>query len=489
MTPVSRFRAMGYASAMGERTKIELPSLLTSLSARLLVLTVLFVMLAEVMIWAPSVARYRKSYLEDYVARAYLSMLAVDVMPGKQLGKELQEALLFHTDAHAIVLNRPDKRMLMVGTDMPPEVDMTFDLRGETFFGYLGKAMMALTRTEDRVIRVVGMPPKNPDVTVEVLLDEAPMRAAMIDYSTRILTLSIIISLFAATLVYFSLQWLMVRPMRRISRSMARFRAHPEAVQPPLAQRGRSDEIGIAQRELAVMQEELRTALRQQSRLAALGAAVAKVNHDLRNSLATAVLVSDRLATIDDPDVKRVLPRLYNAIDRAVELCSQTLKYVSDAEPVSQPEDIALADVVDEAMRAFAADAADGGEATGEWRIEMPRALQVHVDRRQLLRVLTNLGRNAFEAGATCVTVTGAPHQGRVLVEVADDGPGLPERAKEKLFQPFAGSARNGGTGLGLVIVHDVIKAHGGEIELAASGPEGTTFRFTLPPAGWDDHD
>jgi signal transduction histidine kinase len=119
----------------------------------------------------------------------------------------------------------------------------------------------------------------------------------------------------------------------------------------------------------------------------------------------------------------------------------------------------------------------------------MPRDLQVHVDRRQLLRVFTNLGRNAIEAGATCVTVTAQPHQGRVLVEVADDGPGLPERAKEKLFQPFAGSARNGGTGLGLVIVHDVIKAHGGEIELAASGPEGTVFRFTLPPAGWDGHD
>lgn len=465
---------------MGERSKLELPSLLTSLSARLLVLTVLFVMLAELMIWAPSVARFRKSYLEERVAKAYLSMLAVDMMPGKEVGKDLQDALLYHTKAYAIVLNRPDKRMLMVGTDMPPKVDMTVNLNHGNFLSYLADAMMTLTRTRNRVLRIVGMPPTNPEVTVEVIIDEAPMRAAMIDYSTRILSLSIIISLFTAMLVYFSLQWLMVRPMRRITRSMARFRASPEEVQPPLEQRERSDEIGLAQRELAVMQEELRAALRQQSRLAALGAAVAKINHDLRNSLATAVLVSDRLATIDDPDVKRVLPRLYNAIDRAVELCRQTLQYASDAEPVSRPEDLLLAEVVREAARSFQEEDA---EPAGEWIVEMPGDLGVHGDRRQLLRVFANLARNAFEAGAEHVTVRAARDGERIRVEVVDDGPGLPQPARDKLFQPFAGSSRQGGTGLGLVIVRDVVKAHGGDIELAESGETGTIFRFTLPPS------
>ena len=72
---------------------------------------------------------------------------------------------------------------------------------------------------------------------------------------------------------------------------------------------------------------------------------------------------------------------------------------------------------------------------------------------------------------------------GALTIDVADDGPGLPEKAREHLFQPFAGSAREGGTGLGLVIAREVVHAHGGEIELARTGDDGTVFRLRFPTA------
>src|SRR5262249_30113336 len=159
--------------------------------------------------------------------------------------------------------------------------------------------------------------PKHPQATIEIVIDEAPMRLALIDYSQRILALSVFISLITATLLYLSLQWLMVRPLRRLIEGMMAFREDPEDVSRSIAATGRSDEIGVAEREFAEMQAGLRSALHQKTRLAALGTAVTKINHDLRNILATAGLVSDRLAGSDDPEVKRIAPTLVKAIDRA----------------------------------------------------------------------------------------------------------------------------------------------------------------------------
>jgi len=456
----------------------EMPSHLRSLSARLLVLTVLFVMLAEFLIWTPSVSRYRKSYMEESIAKAYLSLLALNAMPEKDPGRDLSNTLLFHTDAYGIVLNRPDSRVLMLGREMPPTVDATYDLREATFFGFIVNAYMALIQTDNRILRIIGVPPKGNNTVIEVVIDEAPMRAAMLDYSARIFNLSIVISLFTATLVYLSLQWLMVRPMRRITRSMARFRADPEHEQSMLAQAGRGDEIGIAQRELAVMQEELRSSLRQKNHLAALGAAVAKINHDLRNTLATAVLVSDRLADIDDPEVKRVTPRLYGAIDRAINLCSQTLQFANEQAPLLRPEHFHLHDLLTDIEMELKPTLADG-EASLEYRIDPNVVLTA--DHDLLRRAVFNLILNALEAGAETITIAASSADGRVIIDVADDGPGLSEKARENLFQPFAGSTRKGGTGLGLPIVADIVKAHRGSVDLVRTGEIGTLFRIELP--------
>ena len=403
-------------------------------------------------------------------------------MPELGISKGLGDEVLAQTGVHAIVLRAEGRHILVVRKDMPPAVDAMFDLRQGNFVMWIVDAFAALGQDENRIIRVLGPSPKGPETTIEVVLDETPMRDAMYGYSNRILQLSIVISLITAGLVYLSLQLLSVRPMRRITDTMTSFREDPEDMPRTLVASMRSDEIGVAQRELAVMQEQLRATLRHKTRLATLGAAVAKINHDLRNSLSTAVLISDRLADIDDPEAKKVTPRLYQSINRAVELCSQMLSFVADAATPLKPTRFGLRELVAEAGESIRAvrDATAAGTQR-RWLNGIPDAVEVSADRPQLIRVFVNLGENAFQSGGRNVRVGARANDERMVIDVADDGPGIPVKARHDLFQPFAGSARAGGTGLGLVIARDVMRAHGGEITLVHSRDEGTTFRLELP--------
>ena len=450
------------------------------LSARLLMLTIGFVMLSEVLIYAPSIARFRKVYLEEHIASAHLATLALDETYGVTPTRMLERELLARVGAYGIVLRHAGRKVLMLSNDMPPLAEVAFDLRGGNWSMWLLDAFVALAQTENRVMRVLGTPSIEPDVLVEVVMDEAPMVVAMYAFSGRILSLSIVISLLTAGLVYLSLQWLMVRPMRRIIDSIMAFRRDPEAAGPVIVAGGRTDEIGVAERELGAMQMALRSSLRQKTRLATLGAAVAKINHDLRNSLATAVLVSDRLADIDDPEVKRVTPRLYEAIDRAVRLCGQTLNFVREGGPELSIGPVPLRGLVAEAEAAVRSATGNDGLA---WDNAVPAALEARADREQLLRALVNLGVNAAQTGASTVQVRAGGEDRLLHLDVIDDGPGLPPKAREKLFQPFAGSARKGGTGLGLVITRDILRSHGGDLVLVDTGDGGTTFRLVLPAA------
>ncbi|MCC7015997.1 MAG: HAMP domain-containing histidine kinase [Rhodospirillales bacterium] len=446
------------------------------LSARLLWLTIVFVMVAEVLIWAPSISNYRKSWLEERITRAYLATIAYAALPDDAPLRALGQELLANTGLHGIGLTRDGRRSLMVVDDMPPAVDVVVDLREGMFVRWIGEAFDALWGEGSRVLRVLGHPEGAPDALIEIVLDEGPLRAGMIAFSARILTLSIAISLFAAGLVYLSLQWLMVRPMRRITEDVVAFRVDPEGAIPPPADMDRGDEIGIASREFAAMQADLRAALRQKTRLATLGAAVAKVNHDLRNTLATAMLASDRLADSDDPEVRKVAPRLYDAMQRAVSLCSRTLNFVSDVRPALQLEAVPIRALVEEVA----------SELTGKFdsaRIaaEAETGFAVAADREQLRRALANLILNALQAGARTVRIAAGAAQGWARIRIADDGGGFSPGAKERLFQPFVGSGRREGTGLGLPIARDIARAHGGDLALIETGPQGTVFDLTLP--------
>ena len=458
----------------------RLPPLARSLSARLLVLTIFFVMLAEVFIFAPSIARFRLNWMEEKIAAAHLATLALEATPDHMVSKELERELLRHVGGHGVILQKPGSKELVLSSDMPPRIDASIDITKSTFMGLIADAFAVLFRTRDRVLRVMGPSPRDKDVIVEVVLNERPLRALMFAYGERIMILSIGISVFTAFLVYLSLHWLMVVPMRRITSSMVAFRERPNDPSSAVAVSRRGDEIGTAERELATMQTRLRGALRQRQHLAALGEAVAKINHDLRNVLSTAQLVSARLEGSEDPQVQKATPTLVRSLDRAVILCTETLNYAQEPGDLSAAR-FALAPMLEEIPTAVPL------IADGKVRlvVEVPQDVEVTGDREQLFRAFANLAKNAAEAGAETVTVALAG-TAPVAVEVRDDGPGLPSKALENLFTPFAGSVRSGGTGLGLAIAREVMEAHGGNVELTATGPEGTVFRIEMGrlPAG-----
>lgn len=457
------------------RPRPKLPVLWHSLSARLLVLTIAFVMVSEVLIFVPSIASFRLKYLEERLAAANIAVLALLATPDAMVSDELEMELLSQAGAYVIGMKRPDGRKLMLGMeDKVPAIDAQFDLRQHGLFRSVRDAVVALVQGRNRILRVVGVSPRHNETEVEIVIDEAPLHDAMLDYGAQILAVSIVISLVTASLVYLALQWWMVRPIRRMTESMIAFRGDPEDLSRPLRIERRSDEIGVAQAELAEMQAGLRASLQQKTRLAALGTAVTKISHDLRNMLATAQLVSDRLVSSADPQVKRAAPTLVAAIDRAVDLCTRTLDFTREGPLRLDYRRFALKGLIHEiSADGFANGKTELVDAVGD--------IELEADRDQLYRVLANLVRNASEAGAVEVTISAATEGERVIIEVRDNGPGLAPRARQNLFTPFAGSGRAGGSGLGLAIARELAHAHGGDLSLVSSDAGGTLFRIDLP--------
>ncbi len=459
------------------------------LSGQLLLLTILFVMLAEVLIFVPSIARERISFLDATIADADLATLALEETPNNMVSPELARRLLDTVGVRAIVLRGGQIRRLVLADVMPPALDVTVDLRETTLLGTLDDAVAALVRGDKRVVRLIGLSAQTPGALVEVVMDEAPLLAHLRVYAGEILSVSILISLVTALLVYFALHWRLVRPMARVTQSMVDFRHDPSNPWAVIRPGTREDEIGIAERELATMQIDLRGALRQNRRLAELGQAVSKISHDLRNILATATLVSDRIALIDDPDVQRLAPTLLRSVDRAATLASETLRYGRAEEPVPHRSTFDLHDLMED----VGASAGVAQVPRLTWKNEVPTLFAINADRDQVFRALLNITRNAVQAMEGGAEVSrGAGGQvfaraervnGHVAIDIIDTGPGLPPKAREALFRPFAGSARAGGTGLGLAIARDIARAHRGDIHLVRSDERGTQFRLEIPDA------
>ncbi len=444
------------------------------LSARLFALTVAFVMAGAVLIFLPALARVRLAYLSDRIDAAHLAVFALEATPDNMVSPDLARRLLADVGARGIVVHEP-AMTLMIDADAPPPIDATYDLRSPGVLMPIAGAVATLAEGGNRVLRVLGVSPKAPGAVVEVLLDEKPLRQAMWGFALRVFGLAMLISALTGTLLYVGLRRLLVTPLLRLVASMMAFRDDPEDAARVIVPEPRADELGLAQRELAAMQETVRQALRQKERLAALGTAVAKINHDLRNILATARLVSDGLAGSAAPEVRRANPRLVAAIDRAVALCARTLTYTGEGSPPPERRRFALRLLVDELVGLVEPFALDNA---------VPATLAVDADRDQLFRALQNLALNAIEAGARHVAVRAREADATTLIEVADDGPGLPPKARDNLFRPFAGSARPGGTGLGLAIAREVMRAHGGDVALGESTAAGTVFLLTLPAPG-----
>jgi signal transduction histidine kinase len=461
------------------------------LPGKLLLLTLLFVMLAEVLIFVPSIANYRVRWLEDRLTAARLAALATEDRRDGTVPDLLRAELLRTAQVRAVAWLRNNQQSVVLALKGDEQASAIYDLSSDAYrggflhdlgmrAGLIWDALAVFFAGDERLIAVVGEPVAGDKI--RIVLPEAALRTAMVQYSLNILGLSIIISIITAALVYFALNTMLVRPMMRLTRNILRFSQHPEDASRIIVPSQRKDEIGIAERGLAHMQGELVHTLQQKSRLAALGLAVSKISHDLRNMLANAQLISDRLGSLPDPTVQRFAPKLIASLDRAISLCESTLRFGRAEEAPPRREATPL--------RALVADVGDGlglpRDDGIDWTVEVDDRLQVDADRDQLYRVLSNLCRNALQAieqqesAKGHIRVSASRNGSRVTIDVNDDGPGVPEKARAHLFQAFQGSARKGGTGLGLAVAHELIAAHGGSIRLVET-EQGTQFRIEIP--------
>ncbi|AMJ63269.1 sensor histidine kinase [Bosea sp. PAMC 26642] len=455
------------------------------LSAKLLVLTVLFVMLAEVLIYLPSVANFRRNWLNDRLAAAQIAVLVLEGAPEERLPEDSESRLLTGVGARAIAARVGGARRLLSLDSMPPEVVRTVDLRDKNWIVAIKEAVEVLVAPAHNMpIRVIGQATGGADF-VEMVLDEAPLRRAMLVFSRNILLLSLVISGLTAVAVYLALNWMIVGPIRRLAANVMEFEFEPENPRRIIEPSQRADEIGEAERALARMQMTLAGELRTKKHLAELGLAVSKINHDLRNMLAAAQLMSDRLVDTRDAKIKRFAPRLIATLGRAIDFCQATLAYgrAAEADPVLR--DVALRQLVAEQAELLGL---PENKQVG-FANEVPAELLAPCDPEQMARVLLNLMRNSVQAltqaGAEggsrpTLEIKAQRLDGVVLLRVADNGPGVPERARANLFQAFRGSVSPGGTGLGLAIAAELVRLHGGTIELEPSAV-GAVFKVTLP--------
>ena len=452
------------------------------LSAKLLVLTIVFVMLSEILIFVPSVANFRHTWLSDKLTTA--GVAAAVLAETDVVSRALQTRLLAATDAVAIALNDGPTRRLIAMSEMPPTIDRHIDMSGMNPSLAIWQAFDTLFNGEGRMIRLVGSAQMGTAGQIEIVMPEAPLRREMLGFAGRILALSLMISMITASLVYISLRWLFVRPLQRMIADMARFAEEPEDPARRIAPSGRADEIGDAENRLAAMQTTLGQTLHQQRRLADLGLAVSKINHDLRNLLASAQLFLERLETSPDPLARRLAPKIVSTLDRAVAYTRAVMAYGRAQEAPPKRRLVLLRNIVD-----------DVGQVLGlvennnhQWENRVAEDMEVDADPEQIFRVLMNLCRNAAQAlqgesdpALVKRLAVQAERSGTVVtIRVSDTGPGVPERARAHLFRAFQGSARPGGTGLGLAIAAELVRAHGGTLVLEETGA-GATFRITLP--------
>ncbi len=459
------------------------------LSGKLLVITTIFIMLTEIFIFVPSVANYRLTWLARHFTTGEAAAIALlDLRPNEN-AEVLKEQLLNLTETEMIGLRHEGRSAILATRKMPPSVDRHVRVAEPGRLEALRSIMDAfdtLWSDGDRVIRVFG-PMSQRYGVLELVMREEPLRAAMLGYARNVLLISLLISLATALLVFLTLRWFMIRPLQSMTGQMLAFARNPEDSNLIIKPSGRRDEIGVAEEQLSGMQRQVRGTITQQRHLADLGLAVSKINHDLRNILASASLFSDRLTSLQDPTVKRLAPRLVRTIDRAVDYTSSVLAYGKAGEDIPKRGVLRLYQLLEEVAQVLALDLEDDIE----WRNEVSETLEVEADPDQLFRVILNLCRNSVQvmmsdkAADTSVvkrlTVRAEHRNGQAHIFVSDTGPGFPAEARDNIFSAFHSSTKQGGTGLGLAIAADLVRGHGGTIALLETTEPGAHFEITLP--------
>lgn len=452
-----------------------------SLSGRFLILTMLFVMLAEVLIFVPSIARFRYEYFLQRLERAQIASLTL-LGTEQMLEPEVEAELLKNAGVLNVVLRRNETRQLILSSPMYASVAQTVDLRDPPLIQLFTDAVRRMWRSEPEILRIIGVPVRDGGVQIEITMDSTSLRTAMIEYGINILLLSLFISIVTAALLFVAVRRVLVRPIQMLVSDMDRFAAAPEDARQIVQPASRIRELRAAEEALHSLELQLTQSLRQRERLAQLGEAVAKISHDLRNILTSATLLGDLLKQVDNPTVQRVAPRLVKSLGRAVTLTEGTLAFGRAEEG---PPRLARIKVQPLCQDVIEGEALAANAELVSLRCEIDPNLELALDADQMHRVLTNITRNARQAieasgtsGEICIRAHETSDTWRITI--TDTGPGLPEKAKTNLFKAFDGSARKGGTGLGLTIAADLVRGHGGSLALTSSDETGTVFTITL---------
>ncbi len=457
-----------------------------SLSTKLIGMIVFVILAVEVVIFLPSLANFRSNWLDDRIRVGAVAVRVLDaVADDMELSPDLADRLLQTAGATAIVFRRDGQSQLLQSTSAPMPISVvTVDTRVRGPLSLVIGGLDTLVFGGERTLRIVGATPETGGNRIEILMPEAPLRDALLVYALNVTFLSFFIAISTAAAIFLFLNRLLIRPIQRITNNMIAFRKAPENGSLIISVSNRKDELGVAERELAAMEADIFSMLRQRRHLADLGMAVAKINHDLRNTLASAQLLSDQVASVEDPQVQRLAPRLVNTLDRAIGFAQSVIDYGRQSAAPPTPQLVDLHALIDEA--AFDAGLAEHPEI--EIKNSVPDGVNIFVDPDQLARVLLNLMKNAREALETptlenpdkMICLGYDQEGGFFTITVSDNGPGLPPRAKENLFVAFKGSARAGGTGLGLAIAKELIQAHGGTLNYVEQ-ETGTRFDIKLP--------
>ncbi|MEP1205788.1 MAG: HAMP domain-containing sensor histidine kinase [Rhizobiaceae bacterium] len=462
-----------------------------SLSGKLLILTMLVIMLTEIFVFVPSVANFRLTWLSDHFVTGEAASLALERLPDEAVPDDVRDQLLSLTQTEVIVVRREGARRVLATKAMPGNVARHVELAMPgriQAVRSITDAFDTLILGGDRTIRVFG-PMQERVGTLELVMKEKPLRDAMLSYAGNVLLISLAISIFTGLVVFLTLRALLIRPLQRMSSAMLDFSNNPEDASKVIEPSGRRDEIGVAEVQLSSMQKQVRGTMAQQRHLADLGLAVSKINHDLRNILASASLFSDRLTDLEDPVAQRLAPRLVRTIDRAADYTKSVLAYGKSGEALPQRNVVRLHRLCEDVAEALALDRDSNVDSPVEWINNTDPDLEVTADPEQLFRVLLNLSRNAVQAMTNTsdnavvsrLTISAQRQADSVQILVSDTGPGFPAKVRENLFTAFSASGQNGGTGLGLAIAAELVRAHGGTIALQDHDAPGSRFEINLP--------
>ena len=460
------------------------------LASRLLALTIasVFVTLAIVYVMRLSVSR--ENYLGERLVAAETAAMMFGVHPPAPLSEDLINKILEAIDVKALTLSTPEGKVTLTRSDAPGKPDYVFDNTDPGLFVGIGAAVQALFAPNGSTLKVTGTGALSSQ-RMEITIDQTSLTTRLWRLSRNFFILSIIISSAVTAVLWAALWGMVIRPMRRLTSSIIAFGADPQDTRRIIIPSRRHDDIGHAEAALAEMQSSLAHELSQRKRLAELGMAVARINHDLRNMLTAAQLMSDRLATISDPLAQRLAPQLVATLDRAIEFCQSTLAYGGAREraPIRRRFDLR------EVVRQIVETAEASGASEINFAIDIPPNFEICADSEHVRRIFENLSRNAMQAlknegergeGQAAIRFAAIRvSASEALIEVSDSGPGFPVEHRAHIFEPFHSSARDNGSGLGLAIANDLVHRNGGSIRLAPAEPGdfycGARFLITLP--------